>query len=42
MFVAAAVRGRAIKCGNKKKKAKRKKKKKNQNRKENIKTSNDY
>ena len=40
MFV-AEVRGRAIKCG-KKKKAKRKKKKKNQNRKENIKTINDY
>ena len=40
MFV-AAVRGRAIKCGNKKK-AKKRKKKKNQNRKENIKTINDY
>ena len=40
MFV-AAVRGRAIKCGNKKKRKKRKKKK-NQNRKENIKTINDY
>lgn len=39
MFV-VAVRGRAIKCGNKKKSEK--KKEKNQNRKENIKTINDY
>ena len=38
MFV-AAVRGRAIKCGNKKK---RKKERRNQNRKENIKTIDDY